>query len=248
MLFSGWTSIYELCVENPGVARRESIVDLVASYLGVSLRCGRGQQKRWLDLCSRFSSSSSLFRIRSSRKRPWVIWGMSGSWEMCRMRWRRHRRRGKEEGVIVSLSFSVGSNEYFPMVERSYIDTFDNVFTTSWWAQWYNDMFFGNINCGSMLHPVRNSIRPLRGVRLSNPRPLRAFSSDTHTYTYTKTNSPLHSQRMLGTSLRAAPQPYNAFSPPLLELRSPKTSLCLFPSALIPAASYFSSSPILLGS
>ncbi len=47
------------------------------------------------------------------------------------MRWRRHRRRGKEEGVIVSLSFSVGSNEYFPMVERSYIDTFDNVFTTS---------------------------------------------------------------------------------------------------------------------
>jgi len=46
MLFSGWTSIYELCVENPGVARRESIVDLVASYLGVSLRCGLAYQKR----------------------------------------------------------------------------------------------------------------------------------------------------------------------------------------------------------
>lgn len=39
------------------------------------------------------------------------------------MRWMRFRGRGKEGGVIVSLSFSVGSNKYFPMVERSYIDT-----------------------------------------------------------------------------------------------------------------------------
>lgn len=37
MLFSGWAAIYDLCAGSPGVDWRDSIVDLVAAYLGVSL-------------------------------------------------------------------------------------------------------------------------------------------------------------------------------------------------------------------
>ena len=32
----GWTSIYDLCVASPGVSKEDSIVDLIADYLGVS--------------------------------------------------------------------------------------------------------------------------------------------------------------------------------------------------------------------
>lgn len=40
MVFSGWSAIYKLCAESPGVDRGDAIVDLVASYLGVgSLPC-----------------------------------------------------------------------------------------------------------------------------------------------------------------------------------------------------------------
>ncbi|KAL9015625.1 MAG: hypothetical protein Q9185_006982 [Variospora sp. 1 TL-2023] len=34
MVFSGWSAIYNLCAESPGVDRGDAIVDLVASYLG----------------------------------------------------------------------------------------------------------------------------------------------------------------------------------------------------------------------
>ncbi|KAL8738318.1 MAG: hypothetical protein Q9181_000861 [Wetmoreana brouardii] len=34
MFFSGWAAIYDLCANSPGVDRGDSIVDLVASYLG----------------------------------------------------------------------------------------------------------------------------------------------------------------------------------------------------------------------
>ncbi|KAI4288384.1 MAG: hypothetical protein L6R35_002346 [Caloplaca aegaea] len=34
MVFSGWSAIYKLCAESPGVDRGDAIVDLVASYLG----------------------------------------------------------------------------------------------------------------------------------------------------------------------------------------------------------------------
>lgn len=37
MLFSGWSAIYDLCVKSAAVDWRDSVVDLVASYLGVSL-------------------------------------------------------------------------------------------------------------------------------------------------------------------------------------------------------------------
>lgn len=36
MIFSGWSAIYDLVVRSEGVKRRDSIVDLVAAYLGVS--------------------------------------------------------------------------------------------------------------------------------------------------------------------------------------------------------------------
>lgn len=36
MLFSGWAAIYDLSAKSRGVARRDSIIDLVAAYLGVS--------------------------------------------------------------------------------------------------------------------------------------------------------------------------------------------------------------------
>ena len=35
MLFSGWAAIYDLAVKSPGVDRGDSVVDLVAAYLGV---------------------------------------------------------------------------------------------------------------------------------------------------------------------------------------------------------------------
>ncbi|KAL8686801.1 MAG: hypothetical protein Q9218_006857 [Villophora microphyllina] len=34
MVFSGWAAIYDLCAKSPGVDWRDSVVDLVASYLG----------------------------------------------------------------------------------------------------------------------------------------------------------------------------------------------------------------------
>ena len=37
MILSGWSAIYDLVVKSAGVDRRDSIVDLVASYLGVSI-------------------------------------------------------------------------------------------------------------------------------------------------------------------------------------------------------------------
>lgn len=37
VLTQGWAAIYDLCVRSPGVSREDSIVDLVAAYLGV---CG----------------------------------------------------------------------------------------------------------------------------------------------------------------------------------------------------------------
>lgn len=37
MLFSGWSAIYNLCAKSAGVDWGDSVVDLVASYLGVSL-------------------------------------------------------------------------------------------------------------------------------------------------------------------------------------------------------------------
>ena len=38
MVFGGWAAIYDLVVGSPGVDRRDSIVDIVAVYLGVSMR------------------------------------------------------------------------------------------------------------------------------------------------------------------------------------------------------------------
>ncbi len=32
----GWAAIYDLCAKSPGVSMEDSIVDLVAAYLGVS--------------------------------------------------------------------------------------------------------------------------------------------------------------------------------------------------------------------
>ena len=37
MLFSGWSAIYDLVARSKGVERRDSIADIVAAYLGVSL-------------------------------------------------------------------------------------------------------------------------------------------------------------------------------------------------------------------
>ena len=37
MISGGWAAIYDLVVGSPGVDRRDSIVDLVAAYLGVSI-------------------------------------------------------------------------------------------------------------------------------------------------------------------------------------------------------------------
>lgn len=36
MVFSGWAAIYDLVAKSPGVNRADSIVDLIAAYLGVS--------------------------------------------------------------------------------------------------------------------------------------------------------------------------------------------------------------------
>ena len=36
MIFSGWSAIYDLIVRSQGVKTRDSIVDLVAAYIGVS--------------------------------------------------------------------------------------------------------------------------------------------------------------------------------------------------------------------
>ena len=38
IIFTGWSAIYELIARSDGVSRRDSIVDLVAAYLGVSIR------------------------------------------------------------------------------------------------------------------------------------------------------------------------------------------------------------------
>ena len=35
MVFSGWAAIYDLAARSPGVNRADSIVDLIAAYLGV---------------------------------------------------------------------------------------------------------------------------------------------------------------------------------------------------------------------
>lgn len=37
MFFSGWSAIYDLVARSKGVSTTDSIVDLVASYLGVSI-------------------------------------------------------------------------------------------------------------------------------------------------------------------------------------------------------------------
>lgn len=41
LLFSGWSAIYDLVVRSKGIARRDSIVDIVAAYLGVSISRGK---------------------------------------------------------------------------------------------------------------------------------------------------------------------------------------------------------------
>ena len=35
----GWTGIYDLCAASPGVSKEDSVVDIVAAYLGVSYSC-----------------------------------------------------------------------------------------------------------------------------------------------------------------------------------------------------------------
>lgn len=32
----GWAAIYDLCAASPGVSKEDSIVDIIAAYLGVS--------------------------------------------------------------------------------------------------------------------------------------------------------------------------------------------------------------------
>ena len=37
IVFGGWAAIYDMCAKSKGVDQRDSIVDLVAAYLGVSI-------------------------------------------------------------------------------------------------------------------------------------------------------------------------------------------------------------------
>ena len=41
MLFSGWSAVYDLVARSKGVERSDSIADLVAAYLGVSVSRAR---------------------------------------------------------------------------------------------------------------------------------------------------------------------------------------------------------------
>ena len=40
MITQGWSAVYDLCAKSPGVSKEDSIVDLIAAYLGVSLSLG----------------------------------------------------------------------------------------------------------------------------------------------------------------------------------------------------------------
>lgn len=63
MLFSGWPAIYNLCAKSEQVPISDSIVDLVADYLGVGLSSGIPSQLEWRLTAVQFSQCCFLVRM-----------------------------------------------------------------------------------------------------------------------------------------------------------------------------------------